>query len=61
VGVLESGKFSGAKSTQELVLGSAIGFSANEESAKLLYKWFMTDKITTLSGKEIQDLEATMK
>lgn len=46
--ILKSGKFSNAKSTMELLLSTAIDLAATDEQAKLIYRWFMTDKITDL-------------
>ena len=57
--LLASGRFS-APSTKELFVDQAISFS-NGKSLELVLKWFLTDKVTDPTGKEIPGIELSLK
>ena len=57
--MLASGRYT-ASSTKELIVDQAISFS-NGPSLELVLKWFMTDKVTDPSGKEVTGLELSLK
>ena len=57
--MLASGRYT-ASSTKELIVDQAISFS-NGSSLELVLKWFMTDKVTDPSGKEVTDLKLSLK
>ena len=57
--MLASGRYKAA-STKELLVDQAISF-ANGQSLDLVLQWFMTDKVTDASGKEVPGLELSLK
>ena len=57
--LLASGRFT-APSTKELFVDQAISFS-NGKSLELVLKWFLTDKVTDPTGKEIPGIELSLK
>ena len=58
--ILASGRFT-VPSTQELLLSSIISFASNDAQIAMIYKWFMEDKVTNVSGKEELKVDISTK
>merc|ERR1712060_128358 len=45
--IMQSGRFNAFPSTMELLLKNAIGYSNGEQAERLVYKWYVTGKVTS--------------
>ena len=59
--IMKSGRFNAFAAAMETLLSSAIGFADSETSIKLVYKWFVTGKVTDTAGVEIEGAEINVK
>jgi hypothetical protein len=59
--IMQSGTFNKFASAMETLLTSAIGFSESESSAKLVYKWFVTGKVTDSAGNLIEGTDINVE
>jgi len=59
--IMQSGTFNKFAAAMETLLTSAISFSESERSVKLVYKWFVTGKVTDAAGNEIEGTDINIE
>lgn len=59
--IMNSGRFNNFPSAMETLISSSISFASNADQVKLIYKWFITGKVTNLEASEIAGAEINVK
>ena len=59
--IMLSGRFNEFPAAMETLVSSAIAFAPNKELHLLVYMWFVTGKVTSISGQKIQGTNINVK
>ena len=59
--IMKSGTFNQFTASMETLITSAIDFAESDSSAKLVYSWYLTGKVTDTTGNEIEGTQINVK